>query len=105
MAVEGQRAVASRTSSGAGHLRHHDVGDDELDPAGLALQYLERLAAAGAGDRPVAQLLQRADGRPADPRIVLDDEDRGARGAGRRLVRAGWASDGGRSTAWVERGR
>ena len=75
-------------------------------PALLALEHLERLAAAGAGDRAIAELLERADGRAADPRIVLDDEDRGA---GRRPGAASSAG-GGRAPrrprpASVERGR
>ena len=62
---------------GAGHFGHHHVGDDQLDVA-LALEDVERFPAAGDRIGAVAELLQRADGRAADPGIVLDDQDGGA---------------------------
>ena len=40
-----------------------------------AVEHLDRLGAAGAGDRFVIEVLERTDGRGADPRVVLDDQD------------------------------
>ena len=61
---------------GAGHLGHDYVGDDQIEF--LRVEHLDRLGAAGAGDRFVVEILERADSRGADARIVLDDQDAGA---------------------------
>ena len=57
----------------AGHFGHDDVGDDQVEF--LLSNKLDGLGAAGAGDRLVVQILKRIDGRRADPRIVLDQQD------------------------------
>ena len=44
----------------------------------LRVEQLDRLGAAAAGDRIVIEVLERADGRGAHARIVLDQQDAGA---------------------------
>ena len=61
-----------RISSGPAHLGHDHVADDEIEI--LALEQVDRLCAAAAGDRLVIQILERADGRGADSRVVLDEQ-------------------------------
>ena len=58
---------------GAGHFRHDDVADDEVEF--LLLEQLDGFGAARAGDRLVIEVLERIDRRRADPGIILDQQD------------------------------
>ncbi len=61
---------------GAAHLGHDHVADDEVEI--LALEQIDRLGAAAAGDRLVIEILKSTDGRSADARVVFDEQDTGA---------------------------
>src|SRR5205085_11773252 len=64
---------------------------------GLRVEQLDGLGASGAGDRVVIEVLERADGRGTDSRIVLDQKDAGAGNVGVGGVAAvGMEADGGR---------
>ena len=70
-----------------------------------APEQLDRLGAAGAGDRLVIQVLERADGRGAHPRIVLDEQDLGAGDVDVALARLGRGVGAGLRPSASVRGR
>ena len=72
----------------AGEARHLEVGDDEVDAAGL--EALERGAAVGGEHDAVALARQRALEALAQPGIVVGDQQRGGLRHGARL--ASWAA-------------
>ena len=69
------------------HLRHHHVGDDEVDRAAVLLEHFHGLDAVLGLEHGVAARFQAAGVERAKPLLVLDQQDRagaGEIGGGRR---------------------
>src|ERR1017187_9647895 len=58
------------------HLRHHDVGEDEVDLAFVIPCEIEGLKPRFRAEDRVSEHLQNAAPEAADPVVVLDHEDR-----------------------------
>ena len=84
--TSGRRVADALREVVAAHLRHHDVGEQEIDLRQLVEQAL-RLARQPRGEDVVAGALEHAADELAHRRLVLDEQDRlgaaGERSGGR----------------------
>ena len=78
----------------AAHARHHNIGQEQRNVAGVCLAGFNRLGAGGRSQDPVADALQHPDGELANRFLVFDDENGLAaessgwiRLSGRRIIR------------------
>ena len=78
----------------AEHLRHHDVGQQQVDRAVVLGGELERLGAAAGGQHRVAVVVEDPARDLEHRRLVLDDEDRLAAAARRGSRRSSPAASG-----------
>src|SRR5262245_10722716 len=65
------------------HTGHDDVGDEDVDGAGMRLGECHGLVAAAGGKDGVAVLLERQPGQPSYTLFVLDEQDSLAAPGGR----------------------
>ena len=64
------------------HVRHHDVGDEEIDVAAASVELLERVAAIGGLHHGMTGLTEETGEEGADIGVVFDQQHR-TRGLGR----------------------